>query len=214
MFSGSIFFDQQLKLRQKQQFFWKKCFSICRRRRRRRRWRCWHSHSNCRPILYLYLCISIRILWLIRLNAIKFTYNYIFLNGPTPASFHLFFGLFRKTIQFCTESTIRCRDSNPQPLKHESSPLTIRPGTRPSYNYMLVWNILLWEVKSGNGDWKWWWTRFTEFLDLQKFCKIRFTKIIFLNWNNFHTTFTEMEICKCSHCSIQIMVPLAGLGDF
>ena len=59
--------------------------------------------------------------------------------GQTPASFPFIFGLFKQTsIQFlqeinmkkCTSSIWR-RDSNPRPYKHESSPITTRPGLPP-----------------------------------------------------------------------------------
>ena len=50
-------------------------------------------------------------------------YCFVLKNGPTPASFFVFFGLFKQTI-FTTNqcekcpSGIRRRDLNPQPLKH------------------------------------------------------------------------------------------------
>ena len=54
---------------------------------------------------------------------------------PTPASFLFIFGLFKQTLQFLQQinvkkcpSSIRCRDLNPQPLEHESRPITTRPG--------------------------------------------------------------------------------------
>jgi len=56
-------------------------------------------------------------------------------NGPTPASFPFIFSLFKQTLQIyatniCEKcpSSIRCRDSNPQPSEHKSPPITTRPG--------------------------------------------------------------------------------------
>ena len=58
-----------------------------------------------------------------------------FLNGATPASFLVYFRSFRtnKTIfttnqyeKMSCPSSIWRRDSNPQPLEHESSPITTR----------------------------------------------------------------------------------------
>ena len=64
-----------------------------------------------------------------------------FLNGPTPASFSIIFGLFKQTLQFLQQthvkkcqSSIRCQDWNPQPLERESLPVTTRSGlpSKPS----------------------------------------------------------------------------------
>ena len=62
----------------------------------------------------------------------------LFLNGPTTASFSFIFGLFKQTIQFLQQinvkkcpSSIQRQDSNPQPFKHELSPITTRPGLPP-----------------------------------------------------------------------------------
>ena len=59
-------------------------------------------------------------------------------NGPTLASFESVFVFQKHIIIFPTNryvkkcpSSIRCRYSNLQPLKHESSPITTRPGTDP-----------------------------------------------------------------------------------
>ena len=59
-------------------------------------------------------------------------------NGPTPASFLFFLGLFltNNTILATNEcekcpSNIQRRDLNPRPLDHESSPITTRPGLPP-----------------------------------------------------------------------------------
>ena len=61
-------------------------------------------------------------------------------NGPTPASFRLF-SVFSNKHQYnfynklnwknVNPSSIRHRDSNPRPFKHESSPITTRPGLPP-----------------------------------------------------------------------------------
>ena len=53
-----------------------------------------------------------------------------------PASFSFYFKLFKHTLQFFTtnkyvrkcSSSIWCQDSNSRPLKHESPPITTRPG--------------------------------------------------------------------------------------
>ena len=56
-------------------------------------------------------------------------------NGPTPASFSFIIGLFKQTIQFLQQINVKIsiwhRDSNPQPFKHESSPITTRPRLPP-----------------------------------------------------------------------------------
>ena len=63
-----------------------------------------------------------------------------FLNGPTPASFIVYFGLFKQTslqllqqiyVKICP-SSIWCQDSNPRPLEHESPPMTTRPKLPPN----------------------------------------------------------------------------------
>ena len=40
-------------------------------------------------------------------------------------------------------SRIWCRDSNPQPLEHESSPITIRPGLPPSKSIFLSFKFAI-----------------------------------------------------------------------
>ena len=62
----------------------------------------------------------------------------IFLNGPTPASLSFIFSLFKQTVQFLQQinvkkcpSSIGRQDSKPRPFKHESSPITTRPGLPP-----------------------------------------------------------------------------------
>ena len=60
-----------------------------------------------------------------------------------PSSFRLF-SSFQTNINFLQQinvkkcpSSILCWDSNPQPLVHESPPLTTRPGLRPCKRKML-----------------------------------------------------------------------------
>ena len=56
-------------------------------------------------------------------------------NGPTPASFIVYFRSFQTTLLQILQqinvkkcpSSIWCRDSNPQPLEHESILITTRP---------------------------------------------------------------------------------------
>ena len=52
-----------------------------------------------------------------------------------PGLFLIYFCLFKHTLQFLQQinvikcpSSIQCWDSNPQPLEHESPPITTRPG--------------------------------------------------------------------------------------
>ena len=62
--------------------------------------------------------------------------NKTFLNGPIRPLFRLFSVFFKQTIQFLQQinvkmscpSSIWRQDSNPQPLEHETSPITTRPG--------------------------------------------------------------------------------------
>ena len=57
-------------------------------------------------------------------------------NGPTPASFIIYFQSFQTNIItilttiICEKitSSIRCWDSNPRPLEHEPPAITTRPG--------------------------------------------------------------------------------------
>ena len=64
---------------------------------------------------------------------------HLFKKGPTPASFCLFSVFSNKQYNFTTNpcekmpcpSRKRHRDSNPRPLKHESSPITTRLGLPP-----------------------------------------------------------------------------------
>ena len=64
------------------------------------------------------------------------SFELIFLNGPTPFSFFVYFQSFQTYINtiFTTNQCEKCPssiqywDSNPRPLEHESSPITTRPG--------------------------------------------------------------------------------------
>ena len=63
---------------------------------------------------------------------------------PRPP-FLLIFGLFKQTIQFLQQInvnkcpfSIRCWVMNPQPLKHESSHLTARPGPLHFINFFVI----------------------------------------------------------------------------
>ena len=67
-----------------------------------------------------------------------------FLNGPPLAPFPLISGLFKQNLHFLQQidmkkchSSILCRDSNPQPLEHESFPVINRPGHRPLFRIIL-----------------------------------------------------------------------------
>ena len=69
----------------------------------------------------------------------------LYFDGPIPASFIIYFRSFQTniiiiftTIQ-CEKcpSSIRCWDSNPWPLDHESPPITTRPGLPPKSLYFL-----------------------------------------------------------------------------
>ena len=69
-----------------------------------------------------------------------FSLKVFFLNGPTPASFIVYFWSFQANIisilqQLNVEkcpSSIRCPDSNPQPSEYECPPITTRPGLTPN----------------------------------------------------------------------------------
>ena len=57
-----------------------------------------------------------------------------------PGLFLFIYGLFKQTIKFLQQMNVKksCPssiwhwDSNPQPLEHESSPITTRPGLPPN----------------------------------------------------------------------------------
>ena len=81
--------------------------------------------------------------------------SFIFQNGPTPASSSFIFGLFKQTTYNVynksmwkmskSPSSIRRRDSNPQPFKHESSSTTTRPGINQFNNLLNKQEIeMLW----------------------------------------------------------------------
>ena len=70
------------------------------------------------------------------------SFMHVFKYGPTPASFCLFLVFSNKQYNFYNKSmwkmskspsSIWHRDSKPQPYKHESSPITTRPGLPPIY---------------------------------------------------------------------------------
>ena len=62
-------------------------------------------------------------------------------NGQPRPLLSFIFGLFKQTsLQFLQQiqekkcpSSIWCRDLNPQPLEHESPPITTRPGFPPKH---------------------------------------------------------------------------------
>ena len=60
---------------------------------------------------------------------------YFFKKIGHPQPLFIYFRLFKQTLQFLQPinvkkypSSIRCWDLNPQPLEHESPPITTRPG--------------------------------------------------------------------------------------
>ena len=65
--------------------------------------------------------------------------HHVFKNGPSSATFIVYFRSFQTNITIFTTiyvkkcpSCIRYWDSNPWPLGHESPPITTRPGLPPS----------------------------------------------------------------------------------
>ena len=61
--------------------------------------------------------------------------TYVKIAHPRPL--FVYFRLFKQTLQFLQQiSGIRCWDSNPRPLEHESPPITTRPGLLP---YLLTY---------------------------------------------------------------------------
>ena len=69
------------------------------------------------------------------------SWQFFLKNGPTPPLFCLF-SSFQANITILTtnkcekcSSSIRCWDSNPQPLKHESPPMTRAPALDTSFCY-------------------------------------------------------------------------------
>ena len=75
--------------------------------------------------------------------------TFLFLYGPTPASFFIFWS-FQTNINtiFTTNqcekmsipSSIWCQDSNPWSLDHESSPITTRPGLHQHFLFLLKYS--------------------------------------------------------------------------
>ena len=68
-------------------------------------------------------------------------------NGPTPASFIIYFWSFQTNIittifttNICEKcpSSIWCQDSNPQHSEHESPPITTRQGIFPMQQNVAV----------------------------------------------------------------------------
>ena len=62
-----------------------------------------------------------------------------FKKWANPVLFLFIFSLFKQTIQYLQQINVKkcpssmwCRDLNPQLLKHESSPITTRPGLLPN----------------------------------------------------------------------------------
>ena len=97
--------------------------------------------SKCSLKVWLYFWHPVsfiwnQLLWLCWNNNI-----FHFKKWTNPGLFFVFFGLSKQTsIQFLQQicekmsipSSIRCQDSNPRPLDHESSsPITTRPGLPP-----------------------------------------------------------------------------------
>ena len=67
-----------------------------------------------------------------------------FFKWANPGLFFIYFRLFKHALQFLQQinvnkcpSSIRCRDSNSQPLEHESPPITTRPGLPPYYPMLI-----------------------------------------------------------------------------
>ena len=76
----------------------------------------------------------------------------MFKNGPTPASFSFIFSFFQTNKQILQQINVKWRpssiwgqDSNPRPLKHESSPITTRPALPPR-----IWNVTVYKLFSYN----------------------------------------------------------------
>ena len=81
-------------------------------------------------------------------------------NGPSPASSSFIFCLFKQTIHFlqrnkCEKcpSSIWSWDSIPQPLEHESSPITTRPGLMVEIGTKCMVTILMRRIQyTGDED--------------------------------------------------------------
>ena len=72
-------------------------------------------------------------------EALAWTTQLLFQNGPTPATFSFFRSFQTNNTIFTTNQCEKCpfsmrrHDLNPQPFEHESSPITTRPGLLPSH---------------------------------------------------------------------------------
>ena len=65
------------------------------------------------------------------LEQLKMSYlRFLKMGQPWPL-FNLFLPFQTHTLHFYNKKCIWCRDSNSQPLKHESPPITSRPGLQP-----------------------------------------------------------------------------------
>ena len=72
-----------------------------------------------------------------------------FLKGPFPASFFVYFRLFKQTLEFVQQinvikcpSSIWCWDSNPRPSEHVSIPISTRPGLPHWETNLFSWPAL------------------------------------------------------------------------
>ena len=79
---------------------------------------------------------------------------FIIKNWPTSRASFVYISLFKQTIQIfdnqCEKSfpsSIWCREPNPRPLEHKSSPMTTRPRSRPRlsmfYLHKYPWSFKL-----------------------------------------------------------------------
>ena len=74
--------------------------------------------------------------------------RHLIFNWAIQAPFIVYFRSFQTNITVFTintreksPSSIRCKDSNPQSLEHESPPITTRPGLPPKPRYLFVVHI-------------------------------------------------------------------------
>ena len=137
----------------------------------------------------------------------------IFLNGPSQASFSFIVGLSIFTRNACEKmscpSSIRCWDSNPRPLNHESSPITTRPGLPP-----WAWTFSM-PLNHHKNVFLLWWIRLQTFFS--KWClqshsddKIVYITTLELHWlENYPYYDSRVVICdrrefyKIFHCCCQ-----------
>ena len=85
----------------------------------------------------------------------------VFFKWASPGLFYVYFRSFQTNIAIFTTnicekcpSSIRCRDSSPQPLEHGSLPITIRPGLPPNITSGLwgwFWNLIKKHKEEGVG---------------------------------------------------------------